>query len=146
MKEPTSLQENLLYHLGEIGKTLRDQVTKVIREHGYDLSPEQFTILVMLWYQTEMPQAELIHKLNRDKTTVSRVLARMIKNKLITRTSDTPGKKENIIRITPKGKAIQETLIQKTGTIYVQALNGLTPDEIETTTHILSRIYRNLTL
>lgn len=144
MKTPVTLQDNTLYYIGEIEKMVRNGLARIIRDQGYDISPEQFTILVLLWYEDGMTQSELIERVNRDKTTVSRVLGRMLKSKLITQTADPLNKRVNRITITPKGRAIQEVLIQKAGGIYFQALEGVDEAEVEVANKVLKQIFRNL--
>lgn len=144
MKTPVTLQDNTLYYIGEIEKMVRNGLARIIRDQGYDISPEQFTILVLLWYEDGMTQSELIERVNRDKTTVSRVLGRMLKSKLITQTPDPLNKRVNRITITPKGRAIQEVLIQKAGGIYFQALEGVDEAEVEVANKVLKQIFRNL--
>lgn len=144
MSERLALQDNTLYFIGEIEKMVRNRLVRVIREQGYDISPEQFTILVLLWYNDGMTQSELIEKVGRDKTTVSRVLSRMLKNKLISRADDPDNRRINRIHITPKGKAIQDVLIGKAGPIYLQAMDGVEPTDAEVANKVLRRIFNNL--
>ncbi len=145
MKPPLSLDDNSLYLIGEIGKALRDKINGIIQEHGYELSPEQFTILVTLWYEKEgITQSELVERVGRDKTTVSRVLSRMLKNKLITKALVSGSGKENHIQITKKGQAIQEVLVAKTGAIYMQALAGVEDAELLQAKAVLKKVFDNL--
>ena len=145
MNAPLSLHDNPLYLIGEIGKAVRDRINGIIQEHGYDLSPEQFTILVILWYEKDgIMQSELIERLGRDKTTISRVLGRMLKNKLIMKSLAPGSGRENYIQITKKGQAIQEVLVGKTGAIYMQALAGVTDSDLTQANEVLKKIFLNL--
>ena len=144
MKTPKTLKDNTLYLIGEIGKTLRDKVGTAIKKEGYDISPEQFTILVMLFYQDGISQNEISTNLNRDKTTVSRVIGRMITNKLIVKKQVAEDKRENHIFITEKGKVIQEKLIAATGPIYTTALEGIDDKELTIVNTILLKVLNSL--
>jgi len=143
MKTPESLYDNTLFLLGECSKVIRDQVLAKIKKTGHDVSPEQFTILVTLFYNDGMKQSEIIKLVNRDKTTVSRVLSRMIKNGLVSSKQLESSSRENSIFITEKGKAIQQELIMATGSIYLTALENVSDQEIETINKILLKIYKN---
>jgi len=144
MKQPETLFDNTLYLIGENDKSVRDSVMKIIRGKGHGISPEQFTILVILFYQDGITQTEIGTQLNRDKTTISRVLGRMIKNELITKTTDTGQKRENKIFITPKGMKIQQELIQATGPVYLQALKDIEEKDIEVANRVLRKIFQNM--
>ncbi|MDH5379716.1 MAG: MarR family transcriptional regulator [Cyclobacteriaceae bacterium] len=144
MNTPDSIYENTLYLIGEIGKTIRDNVIKTIRNEGYDITPEQFTILVLLYYKDGLNQQEIAKGVNRDKTTVSRVLNRMLKNKLIAKKSDSGDQRENFIYISQKGKVIQEKLINATGPIYLNALNNIPEKEVSNLNKTLLKILLNI--
>ena len=143
MKAPASLHENTLFLLGECSKAVRDQVLQKIKESGYDVSPEQFTILVTLFYNDGMKQSDIIKTVNRDKTTVSRVLGRMIKNGLVSSRQLDKTSRENSIFITEKGKKIQQDLINATGSIYMQTLDSFSEKEIDFMNNLLLRMYKN---
>ena len=145
MKEPISLHENTLYLIGQIDKTVRDKIILTIQQLGYDVSPEQFAILVILHYQDGIIQAEIAEAVNRDKTTVSRVLGRMEKSGLITKKSEADNKRINKIFITAKGKKIQQKLITATGPIYRMALHNICEEDNEIINRILLKILHNVT-
>ena len=144
MIEPRSLNSNTLFLIGEVGKSARDKVIHAINLHGFNISPEQFTILVLLHYNNGINQSEIATTVKRDKTTVSRVIKRMLDSKLITKESPSDDKRANTISITKKGKKIQEKLISITGQIYRSALKGISEEDNILINKALVQILMNL--
>ncbi|MDH5603819.1 MAG: MarR family transcriptional regulator [Cyclobacteriaceae bacterium] len=144
MEQPESLQDNIIYQIGEVDKIIRDNVLTIFKENGHDISPEQFTILVVLWYLDGLTQNTIAATVNRDKTTISRVLDRMVKNGLILRGKGKEDKRERKIFITKKGKKVQEKLIEKTNVVYHRALMNITDEEINIANRVLNTIFKNL--
>ena len=141
---PQNLNENIIYQTGKLAKRFQDQMQKSFIASGHHITVEQFTILAQLWYQDGLRQQEIAEAIDRDKTTVSRVLNTMIKQGLVSRV---PGvdKRERCIHLTKHGKQLQDQLVHLSGALYMTAITDLTETEIRTAINTIIKILKNLT-
>ena len=144
MKDPQSLEDNLLYQLGEITRILHKRVTAIFKQREFDVTVEQFGVLVVLWYQEGINQKEIALQLNRDKTTITRIIDNMVKRNLVVKVPDQLDGRGNLIFLTQKGKALQKEMIESSGAVYVQALSSISDEKLSLCLNVLLNIKKNL--
>ena len=144
MKTPISLNENILYRAGELSRMLHKRITSIFMEHNFGVTVEQFGILALLWYSEGVTQQEIANSLNRDKTTVARVVKNMEKQNLIVKVPDQLDKRNNRIYLTQKGKTLQKDMVEATGRVYMEALKDIPDEDIVHCIKVLNRIVQNL--
>jgi DNA-binding MarR family transcriptional regulator len=145
MHSPKSLQTNILFLCGQISKQVHEHLTRSFKDHGYQITVEQFSILAYLWYEEGSNQQHLAEVLERDKTTIARVITNMEKKNLLVRRSDPDDQRNKRIYLTEKGKELQDALVGLSGKVYGSALHGLDEGELSAAISLLQKIYNNLT-
>ncbi|MDH5396627.1 MAG: MarR family transcriptional regulator, partial [Cyclobacteriaceae bacterium] len=108
------------------------------------VTPEQFTLLAALHYEEGCTQGKLAGLVNRDKTTISRVIDNMVKNGLVKRKVQSKDRRGRIITLTDKGRQIKDDLIEKTGRVYLETLTGVKPADFQATYAVLGQMMDNL--
>ncbi len=141
---PTGFDDNIIYQIGRITRFFGNGLNQTFRNAGYDITGEQFSILAMLFYQDGVSQQEISLQIERDKTTVSRVVSGMIQKDLIVRSESEKDKREKIITLTETGKKIQKELVMLGGQMYMSALNDIDEFELKTTIKVLQKIVKNI--
>ena len=144
MKKPDSLNSNLLFLSGKLTKRLHEVLTELISENGFDVTVEQFSILSVLWYQDGVNQQYLADELDRDKTTIVRILNNMERNNLLVRVYDKSDKRLKRVYLTHKGKELQGRMIPLSGEVYLSALRGITEKDLVKAVGVLTRAIKNL--
>ena len=144
MIEPQSLEDNIIYLVGEIARLSHKRVTAIFTENQYDVTVEQFGVLALLWYQDGVNQQSIALGLNRDKTTITRIIYNMIKKNLIVKVPDQLDKRNKLIYLTEKGRSLQKEMIESTSSVYIDALHKISETDIKTLTSVLQRMKRNL--
>lgn len=144
MRIPKSLDDNLIFQLGTVAKKVHQHVENVFRNENLDITPEQFSLLTILWYNEGISIKELADRSQRDKTTISRVVSNMIKHDLIRRLDNVDDKRAKRIFLTDKGRNLQDQLVMLSGEIYVEALGNLSDEELDRTLEVLQKIENNL--
>ena len=144
MKDPQSLEDNILYQLGEITKILHKQVTAIFADRQFDVTVEQFGVLAVLWYQDGINQKGIAQSLNRDKTTITRIIDTMLKRNLVVKVPDQIDGRSKLIFLTQKGKALQQEMVESSGAVYIQAIKDILDDEVSACVEVLNRIKGNL--
>ena len=144
MRIPKSLDDNLIFQLGTIARKVHQHVETVFRKENLEITPEQFSLLTILWYNEGVSIKELADRSQRDKTTISRVVDNMIKRDLIRRLDNMDDKRAKRIFLTDKGRNLQDQLVMLSGEIYVQALGNLSDEELDHTLAVIQKIEKNL--
>ena len=144
MKEPQSLEDNIIYLIGEIARRSHKRITTIFTTNQYGVTVEQFGVLVLLWYQEGINQQSIANGLNRDKTTITRIIENMIRKNLIVKIPDQLDKRNKLIYLTEKGRSLQKEMVESTGVVYMDALKKISLADITTITAVLQKIKKNL--
>lgn len=144
MKSPHSLSVNIIYLISEIQKQAADEVNRLFREKGFTVSIEQFAVLAVLWYQDGANQKYIAEQINRDKTTVSRTIATMIRGGLLMKAPDPSDGRGTLIYLTPQGTEIQQALVEATGAFYQRALKDISEEDHRVALRVLQQIRQNI--
>lgn len=140
---PKGLDDNIIYQTGNFTKLFLDQMEHAFGEAGFNITAEQFNLLTLLWYEDGLTQQHLADTVGRDKTTVSRVLDRMVKRDLVKKVSG-PDKRERLIYLTNHGKSIQQQLVTISGNLYMKVIKGIPAEELLHAIRILITMNKNL--
>ncbi|MDF2189365.1 MarR family winged helix-turn-helix transcriptional regulator [Paraflavitalea sp. CAU 1676] len=142
--KPAGLDQNIIYLCARFSHQFSQLMAATFKQHDIDITAEQFAILVALWYKDGVSQKEISEQLNRDKTTITRVLMNMKKNKLIRQVTDAADNRSNLIYLTEKGKAIQAAGVQVSGQLYKQVLKGITKSQLQEGVNVLQKMIHQL--
>lgn len=106
------LQKQLGYNIYRTGLLFRRELIRCFRE--YEISPEQWQVLVTLWHsKRSLTQAEIGRITLQDAPSISRMIKRMQRNLLVTKTRDKNNERITLIELTSKGRKLQKVLPEK---------------------------------
>lgn len=89
---------------------LRLGLRRVFVEHGQDVTPEQWGVLLCLWREEGLTQSELADRTIKDRTTITRILDLLEKKGLATRRKDASDRRTFRIHLTEAGHQVREVL------------------------------------
>lgn len=141
---PRSLDTNILYLTGEVTHTLHRALTAAFRQRRIPVTVEQFSVLALLFYKDGINQQEISVRLHRDKTTITRVINNMERDKMIVRVTDKLDTRGKLIFLTRKGKSIQKRAIEQSGALYMKALMGVGKNALTESVRVLSKLIHNI--
>ena len=72
------LENALAYWVNRYSQSARREMYRVFTEKGFDLTPEQWMVLVRLWEKDARSQGELCDATTRDPSTMSRIVDSMV--------------------------------------------------------------------
>jgi DNA-binding MarR family transcriptional regulator len=142
--EPQHINENIAFLIGQATHLYYRCVSNAFREKKLEVTVEQFSVLTLLWYEDGLLQKEIARQLNRDKTTLTRVITNMEKRNLVVRIPDKTDRRVNHIHLTFLGRELQKTLIETTGSVYMKSIKGIKREELELLINLLNKIIDNL--
>lgn len=116
---------------------------QLFKEHGIDLSPEQWVVIDILKREGVLSQKELCEISFKDAPSISRLLDALIKKGLIDKTSDKLDKRASSICLTQKG----ELLVDKVRPLVIQlrrlGMSGLDSEQTTQFSETLDHIFQN---
>jgi DNA-binding MarR family transcriptional regulator len=144
MPSPRSLETNIIFLSSELTHIVHRALTASFAEKKVNVTVEQFSVLALLYYKNGINQQEISLALNRDKTTVARVISNMERSKLIVRVADKTDMRGKLIFLTKKGKTFQRKGIELAGALYLKAISGVKRSALEEGILLLNRVIQNL--
>src|SRR3954452_18329303 len=120
------------------------RLQKNFRNAGLDITIEQWTVLYHLWKEDCLSQQELCNRTYRDKPSITRLIDKLEKQKLLKRSSHKNDKRINLVCLTDAGKALQDTTLALANQTMNEALNGVKKEDIEIVKMVLQKVYDNL--
>ncbi len=112
--------------------------------NGHDLTHEQFSILVNLFYYDGQSQQELANNTFRDKVSATKVIDSLEKRKLVVRKNNPLDRRVNKIFLTSEAKKIFPELSEIARDTIDNAIEGISQNKIKDFESVLNSIHENL--
>jgi DNA-binding MarR family transcriptional regulator len=104
----------------------------------------QFPVLLVLWEQEGTTQAELAERLAVEQPTMAGTLKRMERDGLIRRVPDPADRRQARIRLTPRGRQLEEALTTSARETNAVAMEGLSAADSARLMSLVGRMVANL--
>lgn len=141
---PQSLQTNIIFLCGDFAHVFHQALTRSFKASGIPVTIEQFSVLAVLFYQNGINQKELGTLLGRDKTTITRIISNMTRNKLIKRIGDSRDGRGKLIYLTPKGEAIQKKAVGVSGKLYQKTIRNIQEKDLAQGMAVVAKMIQNI--
>lgn len=139
-----NLEESLGYVIGRAGRAMANRLNHNFEKAGYDVTCEQWAVLMNLWHKNGQNQKELARITCKDKTSITRLLDGLEKKNFVVRT---PGKKDarqKLIYLTNQGKAFQQELLKLVKQTLAEAQKGIKSRDLKVCKDVLRQVTHNL--
>lgn len=108
---PDILNDDLYFNLDRASLLMRRQLLHIL--NTYQLSPEQWEILLFLEDDIGFTQTQLTMFTLKDKGNVSRIISRMIRDQWVQRRSSEKDPRGLLLYLTPKGAHVRDDIIPR---------------------------------
>lgn len=133
----------LPYLINRVGFALVESFTaEALKENG--LSIAMWRVLAALSNNGGQRQVDLADMTAIDASTLSRLVSRMVRNGLVTRSRSEKSSREVVVALSPKGRALVQRLIPIAKRLEQTASAGLPARDIAVLKRLLAQIYDNL--
>jgi DNA-binding MarR family transcriptional regulator len=132
------------FWLHRVYQASRNEMYRVFREHGEDLTPEQWAVLIRLWEQDGRAQSDLSEATFRDAPTMSRIVDGMETRGLIERRPHPEDRRIKLIHLTRHGRALEKKLVPLVEKLVAGMVEGIPERDLHTTRTTLRRMFTNL--
>ncbi len=138
------LDNALAFWVHRVYQATRNEIYRVFRERGTELTPEQWVVLVRLWERDGRSQNELCDSTFRDRPTMSRMVDALQARGLVTREAHPTDKRARMVYLTREAKALKPKLVPAARGIVDRMLAGIPNEDLVTTRRTLQKIFDNL--
>jgi DNA-binding MarR family transcriptional regulator len=142
---PTKLDlgDYLPYLANRVGSIIADEFgATALAQHG--LSIAMWRVMAVLAANGGQRQIDLADLTSIDSSTLSRMVTRLVRMRLVTRTRSAKSNREVAVELSPKGKALVAELIPIARDYEAIAIAGLSREELEVLKRCLRQIYANM--
>ena len=133
----------LPYLLNRVGFALVESFTADALTSN-DLSIAMWRVLAALSNRGEQRQIDLVDMTSIDASTMSRLVTRLVRMGLVTRSRSATSNREVVVELSPKGRVLVQRLIPIAKKLEQTASAGLPPKDLAVAKRALGRMYDNL--
>jgi DNA-binding MarR family transcriptional regulator len=142
-RTPLDLANYLPYLVNRVGSAMVANFTATaLVQHG--LSIDMWRVLAALSNNGEQRQIDLCTMTSIDASTMSRLVTRLVRMGLATRSRSSTSSREVVVALGPKGAALVQRLIPIAKKLEQTASAGLAARELTVAKRLLRRIYENM--
>ena len=132
----------LPYLINRVGFALvQSFTTEALKAH--DFSIDMWRVLAALSNAGEQRQIDLVGMTSIDASTMSRLVSRLVRIGLVTRSRSEKSSREVVVALSGKGRALVQRLIPIAVKLEQKAGAGLSAKELAVVKGLLSRMYGN---
>lgn len=138
------LSQSLGYLLARSSRKLSTFANQRLAEAGFDISIEQWAVIHHLGLSDGLNQADLADLLDKDKTSVARLLAKMERNNLLLRIQDRNDRRNKQVYLTHQGKEHYAQVPKVLFSILDEVQEGVLAADLERTKAVLVQVFENI--
>ena len=137
------IDSSIAYLVGRTSRSIMKRLTNKFSAAGFDVSYEQWSILVHLYRRDGQTQQELANIAVKDKAAITRLLNVLEKKNMVLRIPDRTDKRSKLVYLTHKAKEFKTDLIDIVEALLKEAEQGIEPDDIIQCRATLNKIFTN---
>ena len=137
------IDSSIAYLVGRTSRSIMKRLTNKFSAAGFDVSYEQWSILVHLYRRDGQTQQELANIAVKDKAAITRLLNVLEKKNIVLRIPDRTDKRSKLVYLTHRAKEFKTDLIAIVEDLLKEAEQGIEPDDIIQCRATLNKIFTN---
>ena len=132
------IEDSLGYLINRAARAFANRLGSELRQ--FDVGTGQWAVLMHLWANDGMTQAQLARRVAIEQPTMVRTIDRMERDGLVTRTPDPNDRRASRITLTERGWALRDQLVPLAAGVNRSATAALTDDEVAALRRLLSKL------
>ncbi|MGF1560166.1 MAG: MarR family winged helix-turn-helix transcriptional regulator [Flavobacteriaceae bacterium] len=137
------LNQTFFYTLEKSIRLYRHYCQDQFKQHGFQITLDQWITLNMLVEFPEASQMEIAQKVFKDKASITRIIELLVRDDYLLRNKNTADFRKSRFTLTKKGEEtvskINELIVQ----IRTSALEGLPENEVRSVMHFIQKLENN---
>lgn len=142
----TQLHDDELFDIlvGKVSTAINRTFLRSFVAEGVDITTEQWSVMACLWKEDKVTQQKLCLLTAKDKPSMTRLIDKLEKGRLVTRVADPNDRRINLIHLTSAGVALQAKATEIVMRVAQRTLSNISEDELNTVRMVLKKIMVNL--
>jgi MarR family transcriptional regulator, transcriptional regulator for hemolysin len=136
-------QRPILYNLEKTVKVYRQYFQRQLKEHGFEITLDQWLILNTLSENFDISQNDIAEKVFKYKASITRIIELSVQNDYLTRAIHTTNRRMYQLSITEKGIQTIEKSNNLVQVFRQKIMTGITAEALQTTQTIMKKIVSN---
>ncbi|MFN2356632.1 MAG: MarR family winged helix-turn-helix transcriptional regulator [Desulfotignum sp.] len=137
------IDTSIAYLVGRTSRAIIKRLTKKFSDAGFDVSYEQWSILIHLYRKDGQTQQELSTIAVKDKAAITRLLNVLEKKNIVLRIPDRSDKRSKLVYLTHKAKAFRNDLMALVEEMLQEAEQEISFEEMARCKTTLNKIFAN---
>lgn len=138
------INEAIGYLLINVAWQVKEALRREFVGQGFDLTSDQFAVLMRLWEEDGLTQSELSEKTCKNKSNLTRILDSMEKKGFVIRQKNPKDRRSFCIELTDSGRNLEEKLIPIAVKTHESLFGNFSEAEESQLRRILEKIEYNL--
>lgn len=138
------IDSSIAYLVGRTSRSMIKRLSKKFSDFDFDVSYEQWSILVHLYRQDGQTQQELAKLAVKDKAAITRLLNILEKKNIVLRIPDRNDKRSKLVYLTNKAKTFKFDLIAVVKELLNEAEQDISQEEMDSCKKTLNKIFSNI--
>ena len=136
------LNNSLGFQLVVAARSMKHALEIKLSEYG--ITSSQYAVLELLWKSNGISLSDLGKALYFDNPTITGIINRMARAKLVRRTRNRNDRRVIKVYLTPKGRELQSILPKLADAVNKQAVENFQNDEKDAILDLATRIHNNI--
>lgn len=132
--------------LADVARLMRVELDRCVTELGLNLSAGDIRALMNIVRFDGIRQCDIAKTMNVEPMTISAYLDRLEKNNLVRRQLDPTDRRARIVCVSDEARAVIDRILPLLDVVYERAMNGVDPQERESTESALETAWSNLSM
>lgn len=138
------LTKEVAVYLNLVACQFKQHYAMLLKQNGFNITPEQLLVLDMLWNQGSMSQQKIADSIGKDKNSVTKLIDALESKDLVSRRRDDSDRRSNTIILTEKAKRIKADTKEQGVSMLEEILAGIDENELKSLVDTLKKISGNM--
>ena len=126
--------------IGMSAHRLSNLITRTLQKSGFDMTHEQLILLFIISREKGINQKQLALKLDRDKTSITRLISKLERDHRVVRIQTEADKRINNLYLTKDGEKLLKDIYPLFKEVREQLQEGFFQDEINSTVSFMKKL------
>lgn len=137
-------EKSMLESLFRMTRCLKRHMDQKVESLSLNIAPMHVRVLMMIRHHPDSTAIDVAHRLNRDKSQVTRLLTTLINENLLQKTPNPSDKRSQILTFTEQGQAVVAEVSLMFETVSRELTEGVSDEDRETFNRVMEHIVLNL--
>jgi len=129
---------------GRVSAAINRRLGRNLRAKDLPITPEQWTIMDVLWKGDGVSQKYLCEMTCKDKPSMTRLLDNLVRQKLAKRKINPKSRRSNLIYLTDIGKELESATSDVIDKTLKEVFSGISQEEMKNGQNTLRKVYDNI--